>query len=69
MMVSVKRYKQEKAYRKDASRMASKGWKVISVTSEQQRSGCLRIILTGGIGALIWKPKPDFVVTYEREVA
>ncbi len=69
MKIEVKRYKKERAYRKDATRMAGEGWTVVSVTSEQQRSGCGRIIMLGGIGALIWKPKPDFVVTYEREVA
>ncbi len=69
MQIEVKRYKKERAYRKDAAMLAGHGWTVVSVTSEQQRSGCLRIILTGGIGALIWKPKPDFVVTYEREGA
>jgi hypothetical protein len=65
-MIQVKRYKSDKAYRRDASRMATGGWRVVNATSEQPRSGCMRIILTGGIGALIWKPKPQTIVTYER---
>lgn len=66
-MVEVKRYKSDKQYRKDAVVMAQAGWEVASVTSEQQRSGCGRIIMLGGIGALIWKPKPQLVVTYQRK--
>lgn len=65
-MVEVKRYKSDKAYRTDAPRMAAQGWRVMNVVSEQPRAGCLRIILTGGLGAIIWKPKPQLVVTYER---
>lgn len=65
-MVEVKRYKTDKAYRQDAARMATQGWRVTNVVSEQPRAGCLRIILTGGLGAIVWKPKPQLVVTYER---
>lgn len=65
-MVEVKRYKTDQAYRKDAERLAAQGWRVTNVVSEQPRAGCLRIILTGGLGAIVWKPKPQLVVTYER---
>ena len=65
-MVEVKRYKTDQAYRKDAGKMAAQGWRVTNVISEQPRAGCMRIILTGGLGAIVWKPKPQLVVTYER---
>ena len=65
-MVEVKRYKSDKAYRTDAATMAAQGWRVTNVVSEQPRAGCLRIILTGGLGAIFWKPRPQLVVTYEK---
>jgi hypothetical protein len=65
-MIQVKRYKSDKTYRKDASMLTQQGWKVVSATSEQPRAGCLRIILTGGLGAIVWKPKPQTIVTYEK---
>ena len=65
-MVEVKRYKSDQAYRQDAGKMAAQGWRVTNVISEQPRAGCMRIILTGGLGAIVWKPKPQLVVTYER---
>lgn len=58
--IVVKRYKTEREYQRDAQGMARKGYKVINVVSEQQRSGCLRILLIG----IIFPPKPQFVVTY-----
>jgi len=65
-VVEVKRYKSDQAYRQDAGKMAAQGWRVTNVISEQPRAGCMRIILTGGLGAIVWKPKPQLVVTYER---
>jgi hypothetical protein len=62
--VIVKRYQNEKEYQKDAGKMAAKGYEVASVVSEQPRSGCGRFVALGGIGALIFKPKPVLVVTY-----
>jgi hypothetical protein len=62
--VIVKRYKDEKEYQKDAGKMTVKGYEVASVVSEQPRSGCGRFIALGGIGALVFKPKPVLVVTY-----
>jgi hypothetical protein len=64
--VVIRRYKSDKAYKQDAEKLARQGYSVHSVVSEQVRSGCLRIILLGGFGALIWKPKPQLVVTYKR---
>lgn len=59
----VKRYKSDKEYQKDVNKMLKAGYEVQSVTSEQPRSGCARI-LTIGIFAAIFKPKPVTVVTY-----
>ena len=64
--VVIKRYKNEREYQLDALEQSEQGYFVRAVTSEQPRSGCMRIILTGGLGALIWKPKPQLVVTYTR---
>lgn len=62
--IQVKRYRDEKQYQKDAAKMAAKGYEIQSVVSEQPRSGCGRFIALGGIGAIIFKPKPELVVTY-----
>lgn len=62
--IEVKRYQDDKAYQRDAGKMTARGYEVQSVTSEQPRSGCGRIIALGGIGALLFKPKPELVVTY-----
>jgi len=61
--IVVKRYKSDREFQTDARKMASTGYEVQSVTSEQPRSGCGRILLIG-IFAAIFKPKPVLVVTY-----
>lgn len=61
--IIVKKYKNEKEYQNDAKKMITRGYEVQSVTSEQPRSGCGRILLIG-IFAAIFKPKPVLVVTY-----
>lgn len=61
--IVVKRYPNEREYQRDAQRMARKKYKVISVASEQPRSGCMRILAIG-LFAMIFKPKPVLVVTY-----
>lgn len=61
--IQVKRYKNEKEYQKDAAKLAAKGYEIQSVVSEQPRAGCGRI-LTIGLFAAIFKPKPELVVTY-----
>ena len=61
--IIVKRYKDERAYQRDAQRWARRGYKVANVTSEKPRAGCGRI-LTLGLLTLIFPPKPEFVVTY-----
>jgi len=66
VQVVIKRYQNERQYQLDAIKQSEAGYFVRAVTSEQPRSGCMRIILTGGLGLLFWKPKPQFVVTYTR---
>lgn len=63
LAIIVRRYKSEKEYQKDAQKMLRKGYEVQSVTSEQPRSGCGRIVAIG-LFAAIFKPKPVLVVTY-----
>lgn len=62
--IVVKRYKSQRRYERDAARMAEKGYKVQSVASQQPRAGLGRIFLLGFF-ALLFKPKPILVVTYE----
>lgn len=61
----IKQYRSTGAYQADQAAMTARGYRVASVASQQPRSGCLRIVLLGGIGALVWKPKPILIVTYE----
>jgi hypothetical protein len=59
-------YKGDKALRHGIAHMQRHGWRVASQSSFQPRAGLGRVIMLGGIGALVWKPKPAFVVTFER---
>lgn len=63
--IVVKQYVRSKDYQKDAQKLAKQGYKITNTVTEQPRSGCLRIIALGGIGALIWRPKNVMTVTYE----
>jgi hypothetical protein len=60
------RYKGERRMRAAIATMAQHGWRVQTQSSHQPRSGCLRVVMLGGIGALIWKPKEVHTVTFER---
>ena len=62
--MTVKIYKNSKAYEKDVARMAKNGWRVIDVASEKQRAGCGRL-LSLGIFALVFPPKSKVIVTYQ----
>lgn len=66
--IIVRRYPNERKYQSDARKLAKRGYRVASVTSEAPRSGCGRIIMLGGIGALVFRPKPVLVVTYQLAV-
>ena len=63
---TVRTYKSVKQYKRDVQRMARKGWRVQSTTEHENRSSLLRIAALGGVGALVFHPKPTFVVTYVR---
>lgn len=63
--IQVRRYPNERVYQRDAQKWAKRGYRVVSVTSEAPRSGCMRFIMLGGIGALVLRPKPVLVVTYQ----
>jgi hypothetical protein len=58
--IVIKRYKNEREYQSDAQKMARKGYRVTNVVSENQRSGCMRILLIG----LFFPPRPQLIVTY-----
>lgn len=64
----VREYKSTKDFSKDAEKLARDGWYVSSQTERKPRAGCLRI-LTLGLFALIFHPKPILVVTYQRQPA
>lgn len=64
----VREYTSTDDYNRDARKLASQGWVVQDVTVRQPSTGCLRGCALGGIGALIWRPKPRTVVTYGRSV-
>lgn len=66
----VRTYKKAKDYQKDAQKLGKQGWRVVGTVEHRPRSGLGRIttgVLTLGIGALMFPPKPEIVVTYERE--
>lgn len=59
-------YKGEAEYKHGIAHMQRHGWRIQATASNQPRSGCMRVLMLGGIGALIWKPKAHFVVTFAR---
>lgn len=61
--ILVRRYKSDSEYQKDANKLARQGYVVTNATSEQPRSGCLRILTLG----ILFKPKPQLVVTYQHQ--
>ena len=58
-------YSNPNNYARDAKRLAQSGWVPISVTERRPRAGCLRIV-TLGLWTLVFPPKPELVVTYQR---
>ena len=60
--ILVRRYKTDPEYQKDANKLARQGYVVVNATSEQPRSGCMRILTLG----ILFKPKPQLVVTYQH---
>lgn len=62
--IVVRRYRTDRQYQRDARKMARKGYRVATVTSERPNAGLLRW-LTIGIFAMLFRPKPVLVVTYQ----
>lgn len=62
--IIIRRYRTDRDYENDASLMARQGYRVQSAAKESPRPGCLRIVLTGGLGLIFFRPKPVWVVTY-----
>jgi hypothetical protein len=56
-----------KEFQKEASTLAAQGYMPVSQSWAEGRSGCLRVIMLGFIGALIWKPAGTLTVTYSRQ--
>lgn len=61
----VRTYKSPDAYRKDAEKLARQGWTVSNTMERRPQSGCGRILLLG-VFTLLFRKKPEIVVTYER---
>lgn len=53
-------------FAKDAILAAADGYEPVSQSWAEGRSGCLRIIGLGFIGALVWKPAGSLTVTYRH---
>ena len=53
-----------KDFQKEASSLAAHDYMPVSQSWAEGRSGCMRVILLGFIGALIWKPAGTLSVTY-----
>ena len=58
-------YRNPTAYNNDAGNRTKDGWTVVGTTEKTRNPGCLGAILTLGL-RLIFKPKPQVVVTYQR---
>jgi len=54
-------------FQRDADRMASQGFAVSAQSIMQGRSGCMRILLLGGIGALLFRPADTLTVTFRKQ--
>lgn len=64
--VLVKTYDKEQHYVADAPRQSADGWQIVSTNTFQPRSGWARILFTLGWMAVVYPPKPQIVVTYQR---
>ena len=58
-------YNNADAFNGDASKRTRDGWTVVSQTEKTRNPGCLGVLLTGGF-RLIFKPKPQVIVSYQR---
>lgn len=56
-----------KDFQRDATNLAAQNYLPVSQSWAEGRSGCLRVVLLGFIGALIWKPAGTLTVTYSLQ--
>lgn len=63
--IVVKEYKSRGSYERGVRDMGERGYIVVSAIEHSQRPGLMRILLLNFF-ALLWRPKPHFVVTYQR---
>lgn len=66
MQQQIREYKSQGEMERAIRQMNAQGWQAVSTAVKEQRSGCLRVVMLGGIGALIWRPRPHFLVTFSR---
>ena len=63
----VRVYPSPTSFQVEAARVAAYGWAVATVTERQPPTSVKRVLALGIIGALVFRPKPELVVTYRRE--
>lgn len=63
--VLVRRYRDERAYEREAQQLAQQGYKVVSVLQQPRKWKAYEIGLTWGLVLLNWR-LTDYVVTYSR---
>ena len=63
--ILVREYASQQEFQNDAVKLRAGGYDVLSVNERNQNAGCLRI-LTLGLLALVVRPTPHIVVTYQR---
>lgn len=64
--VEVREYRSEKEMQRDANRWRKRGYAITSQTYDRRPAGCGRWLLIGPF-ALLFKPSPRWVVTYQRQ--
>ena len=62
---AVRVYQGADAYQSELVELSGKGWSPLNVTERKPRAGLLKIF-TLGFFALVFPPKPELVVTYQR---
>ena len=64
----MKRYKNEKAYKKDANKMLKRGYEVADMQVEDTGRGCLKWGCLG-IFAFLFPSRKEYVVTYRQKTS
>lgn len=64
----VRVYPSPTSFQVEAARVAAYGWAVATTAERQPPTSCLRVLGLGIVGALVFRPKPELVVTYRREM-